>query len=164
MDASDIHHRLARKGLMFVVSGQTTVASQPAKGTFYYPTSRQDLKSFGVRWTADHFQSPAAVLFHPNADIFVSAICPNYNPNVTYVEPTPANATDAEALKILRAVLPSQSEWAVDLPKRCLIPKKIGLCYGAGAQPINYIGDGNTQCATPSACATPHYVSICKKR
>lgn len=93
-------------------------------------------------------------------DLGVSAICPNYNPNV---EPTPANATDAEALSVLRSLLPT-SDWAIDLPKRCLIPKKSGLCYGSGSQPINYIGDGNPQCATVSACATPHYVSICKKR
>lgn len=97
-------------------------------------------------------------------DLGVSAICPNYNPNVTYVEPTPANATEAEALKMLRTVLPSQADWVVDLPKRCLIPKKIGQCYGAGSQPINYNGDGNPLCPSANSCAAPHYVSICKKR
>lgn len=97
-------------------------------------------------------------------DLGVSAVCPNYNPNAAYVEPTPANAIDAEALQVLRSVLPSPSDWVVDLPKRCLIPKKPGLCYGSGVQPINYIGDGNTQCPTAGSCAAPHYVSICQKR
>src|SRR5512139_3223902 len=77
MDTSDVDHRLTRKGLMFVVTSQTTVASQPAKGPFHDPAPREDLKSFGIRWTANNFEFPATVLFGPGDDTFISAICPN---------------------------------------------------------------------------------------
>src|SRR5215212_367904 len=77
MDTSDIHHGLAGKNLMFVIASQTAVASKPAKGAFHHPTTRQDLKSFGVWRTTNHFQFPAAVLFDPDADIFVSTIGPD---------------------------------------------------------------------------------------
>ena len=77
MDAGDVDHRLARKGLMFVVTSQTAVTSQPAEGPFHDPTPRENLKSFGIRWTANNFELPATVLFGPGDDTFISAIRPN---------------------------------------------------------------------------------------
>src|SRR6266498_704268 len=87
MDAGDIHHRLAGKSLMFVVASQTAIASKPAEGAFDHPATRQDLKSFGVRRTAHHFQFPAEVLLDPGDDIFVSAIGPKH------LETTPTSVT-----------------------------------------------------------------------
>src|SRR5688572_23101609 len=62
---------------MLIISSQTAVASEPAESTFHHPTTRQDLKSFGIRRTPNNFQLPAAVLFDPSDDVFISAIGPN---------------------------------------------------------------------------------------
>src|SRR5512134_1915821 len=62
---------------MLIISSQTAVASQPAESAFHHPTPRQDLKSFGVRRTTNHFQLPAEMLFDPSDDIFISTIGPN---------------------------------------------------------------------------------------
>src|SRR5918993_6015635 len=77
MNTGDIHHGLAGQGLMLVISGQTAVSSKPAESAFHHPAPRQDLKSFGIRRTTNHFQFPATVCFDPSDDIFVGTIRPD---------------------------------------------------------------------------------------
>jgi hypothetical protein len=62
---------------MFVIASQTAAASKPAKGAFHHPAPRENLKALCMGWTTHYFQFPSAVLFDPNDDIFISAICPN---------------------------------------------------------------------------------------
>src|SRR5512134_3295281 len=62
---------------MLIISSQTAVASEPAESAFDHPTTRQDLKSFGIGRTTNNFQFPAAALFDPSDNIFISAIRPN---------------------------------------------------------------------------------------
>src|SRR5574339_328184 len=77
MDAGDVDHRLTRQGLMFIVTSQTTVTSQPAEGSFHDPAPRENLKSFGIWRSANNFEFPAAMWFDPGNDTFVGTIRPN---------------------------------------------------------------------------------------
>src|SRR5512134_3385564 len=62
---------------MLIISSQTAVASEPAESAFHYPTTRQNLKSFGIWRTTNHLQFPAAVLLDPCDDVFIGTIRPN---------------------------------------------------------------------------------------
>lgn len=86
-------------------------------------------------------------------DVGVRTIC-----GANGTEPIPT-ANQKEAYDALRKVLPS-TDWSVDLARRCIVPKKIGQCYGNNSSTINY--NGGT--CDPSQNNCPHYVSICVRK
>jgi hypothetical protein len=84
MDAGEINHGLAGKGLVLIVSAQTPIPSEPSESAFHNPATWSDLKSFGFGRTTHNLESPTELLFDPGDDVFVSAISPNQ------LEATPA--------------------------------------------------------------------------
>lgn len=50
---------------------------EPTESTLDYPTMRQDLKSFCVRWTTYDFHAPAKLLFDPSDNIFIGTFSPD---------------------------------------------------------------------------------------
>jgi hypothetical protein len=84
MDAGEINHGLAGKGLVLIVSAQTPIPSEPSESAFHNPATRSDLKSFGFGRATHNLESPTELLFDPGDDVFVSAISPNQ------LEATPA--------------------------------------------------------------------------
>jgi len=66
------------------------------------------------------------------------------------------------ALVAIRRVLRVE-DWFVDLPHRCVIPKRTGdYCYGAlQGRTIQY---GQLSCTNGTTTLCPHYVSVCIRR
>ncbi len=62
---------------MLKVTGQTTIATQPAKGALNHPTTGQDLEALRTRRAMDNVEGPATLLTDEVNDMSISAICPN---------------------------------------------------------------------------------------
>lgn len=75
---------------------------------------------------------------------------------------TSLSATDQAALIAIRRVLRVE-DWFVNIPRRCILPKRTGdYCYG----PLNgrVIQYGQSTCTNSNSTMCQHYVSVCIRR
>src|ERR1700693_3554624 len=65
MNHGNVDHGLAGVGEAFVVLAESSVASQPTKGTLHDPAPRQDYKPFDAYRPQHRLQQPSALTLDP---------------------------------------------------------------------------------------------------